>query len=184
MPGNTRTGIRDKMMLSLLYDSAVRVGEMAGLLLRDVEMNDDQFMLLIHGKGHKERVVYLCEKTSALIRQYVDEYHKDRDLDTPFIYTTIHGQKHAMTVRNIEKRVKKYSDLTRADHDLPDSVTPHTFRRTRGTDLYRQGVDISVIARKLGHSDIKTTKDHYTTASPKQLKKDSDDSGRRTNLAR
>ncbi len=169
-PDNTRTGLRDKVIMSALYDSGMRVQELSKMLLRDVDMNAEQYRLLIHGKGHKERILYLDEKTSALIKQYVGAFHPDRKLDTPFIYTTTHGEIHAMTVRNIEKRIKKYADLTRLDHELPDSVSPHTFRRTRGTNMYRDGVDISIVARHLGHNDMKTTKDHYTTPSPEQMK--------------
>ena len=169
-PGNTRTGLRDKVIMSVLYDSGMRVQELCRMLLRDVDMNAAQYRLLIHGKGHKERILYLDEKTSALIRQYLGEFHPERKPDAPFVYTKIHGEIHAMSIRNIEKRIKKYADLTRVEHELPDSVSPHTFRRTRGTNMYRDGVDISIVSRHLGHNDIKTTKDHYTTPSPEQMK--------------
>lgn len=171
MPKNTRKGMRDTVMMSMLYDSGMRISEMKNLIVRDVEVNEDQTRVLIHGKGQKERIVYLDEKTTALIRQYLDEYHPERSLSLPFFYTESHGQKHPMSVRNYEKLIKKYADKARADnHPLPDSVSPHTFRRTRGTNLYRDGVDISVVSGLLGHANIQTTKDHYTSPSPEQLK--------------
>ena len=170
MPKNTRKGMRDTVMMSMLYDSGMRISEMKGLLLRDVEVSENQTRVLIHGKGQKERIVYLDEKTTALVRQYLEEYHPDRRLSLPFFYTESHGQRHPMSVRNYEKLIKKYADKARADnHPLPDSVSPHTFRRTRGTNLYRDGVDISVVSGLLGHANIQTTKDYYTSPSMEQL---------------
>lgn len=169
-PGNTKTGFRDKVLMSLLYDSAVRAAELSSIRIKDIKMTGAQFQLLIHGKGDKERILYLDEKTSALVQQYVSEFHPDKNPETPLFYATTHGNKHPITVRNIEKRIKKYSDITRKEHELPDSVSPHTFRRTRGTYMYRDGIDIGIVARHLGHSNIQTTIDHYTTPSHEQLK--------------
>lgn len=171
MPKNTRKGMRDTVMMSMLYDSGMRVSEMRGLLVKDVEVSGDQTRILIHGKGQKERIVYLDKKTTALVRQYLDEYHPKRNLSLPFFFTESHSKKHPMSVRNYEKLIKKYADKARAEnHTLPDSVSPHTFRRTRGTNLYRDGVDISVVSGLLGHANIQTTKDFYTSPSPEQLK--------------
>lgn len=120
-------------------------------MLRDVEVSENQTRVLIHGKGKKELIVYLDEKTTVLVLQYLEEYHPDRRLSLPFFYTESHGQRHPMSVRNYEKLIKKYADKARADnHPLPDSVSPHTFRRTRGTNLYRDGVDISVVSGSSG----------------------------------
>ncbi|MBP3902202.1 MAG: tyrosine-type recombinase/integrase [Blautia sp.] len=74
-----------------------------------------------------------------------------------------------MTTRNVQKLIKKYADKVRETHDLPESVSPHTFRRTRGTGLYRDGVDLAAISVLLGHADMKTTRDHYTTPSKSSL---------------
>jgi len=170
-PRNTKKGMRDTTMMSMLYDSGMRISEMMKLLVRDVEVKECQTKVLIHGKRQKDRIVYLDEKTTALIRQYLDEYHPERNLALPFFYTESHGQKHPMSVRNYEKLIKKYADKARADkHPLPDSVSPHTFRRTRGTNLYRDGVDISVISGLLGHANIQTTKDYYASPSTEQLR--------------
>ncbi len=62
MPKNTRKGMRDTVMMSMLYDSGMRISEMKNMLLRDVEVSENQTRILIHGKGQKERIVYLDKK--------------------------------------------------------------------------------------------------------------------------
>lgn len=75
-----------------------------------------------------------------------------------------------MSTRNVQKLIKKYSDKAKADHSLPKSVSPHTLRRTRGTTLYRDGVELPAISALLGHSDIKTTRDYYASPSQEQMR--------------
>lgn len=171
MPSNTRKGMRDTVMMSMLYDSGMRISEMRNLIVRDVEVSKNQTRVLIHGKGQKERIIYLDEKTTALILQYLNEYHQERSLLLPFFYTESHGQKHPMSIRNYEKLITKYANKARSNnHPMPARISPHTFRRTRGTNLYRDGIDISVVSGLLGHANIQTTKDFYTSPSPEQLK--------------
>lgn len=170
MPLNTKKGLRDKAIMSTLYDSAMRVDELVSLTVSSVCMDHGDIMIRIHGKGNKERTIVLDSKTSALVRQYADEFHPEKEPGTAFFYTVIGGVRKHMSIRNVQKLIKKYSDKARADHDLPSSVSPHTFRRTRGTMLYRDGVDLAAVAVLLGHSDTKTTRDHYTSPSIEQLR--------------
>ena len=170
MPSNTKKGLRDKTIMSTLYDSAMRVEELVSLTVGSVCMDHEDVAIRIHGKGNKERTVVLDEKTSALVRQYAGEFHPEREPVAPFFYTVVGGMRKHMTTRNVQKLIKKYSDKARADYDIPESVSPHTFRRTRGTLLYRDGVDIEAVAVFLGHSDTKTTRDHYTSPSVQQLR--------------
>ena len=77
-----------------------------------------------------------------------------------------------MSERNLERIVKKYADIVRKDFpDLPKNIYPHFLRRTRATGLYRDGVDIELIASTLGHASIQTTKDHYAYPSLEQKRK-------------
>lgn len=170
MPPNTRKGLRDKVILSVLYDSGMRVDELVSLNFANVCLDHGEVHMRIHGKGNKERCIVLDPKTSALIRQYVGEFHPERAPSMPFIYTVIGGNKKHMSARNVQKLVKKYADEARNCHTLPKSVSPHTLRRTRGTNLYRDGVDLAAISVLLGHSDMKTTRDHYTSPSLEQLR--------------
>jgi len=171
MPKNTLKGLRDKVLMSILYDSGIRVQELVSLELKDVRLDTEEMYLHIHGKGNKERKVCLSKKTAALVRQYVKEFHPDRNKDVPFIYTVIKGKQDHMSIRNIQKLIKKYADKVKNDYtDLPDTVSPHTFRRTRGTNLYRDGVELPVVSLLLGHPDTKTTREHYASPSIEQLR--------------
>jgi len=170
MPANTKKGLRDKVIMSVLYDGGIRVDELVSLKIRSLCLNNEDIRLRIHGKGNKERSVVLDRKTSALIRQYMGEYHLGLESDAPFIYTVIGGMQKHMSARNVQKLIKKYSDKVRTDYELPASVSPHTLRRTRGTTLYRDGVDLAAISVLLGHADMKTTRDHYTSPSLDQMR--------------
>ncbi len=170
MPPNTKKGLRDKVIMSVLYDGGVRLDELITLKIRDLNLSNEEIRIKILGKGNKERTDVLDSKTSALIRQYLSEFHADMKMDAPFIYTEIKGIRSAMSSRNVQKLIKKYADKVRENHNLPDSVSPHTFRRTRGTMLYRDGVPLEAIAIKLGHSQTKTTRDHYTSPSQEQMR--------------
>ncbi len=63
------------------------------------------------------------------------------------------SERGAMSAWNVQKPIKKYTDRTRDEHDLPASVSPHTFRRTCGTMLYRDNVPIETVAMKLGQAN-------------------------------
>lgn len=170
MPKNTKKGLRDTVIMCVLYDSGMRVEELVSLTVRNVSLDSEEVRIRVHGKGNKERCLFIDSRTSALVRQYMNEYHPERNSDSPFIYTVIDGNQKHMSTRNVQKLIKKYADKARENHELPKSVSPHTFRRTRGTGLYRDGVDLAAISVLLGHADIKTTRDHYTSPSLEQLR--------------
>jgi len=169
-PPNTRTGVRDTLILSLLFDTAIRADELIHLDLRDVNIKSEVPFVFIQGKGNKERAVPMAKETVRLVDAYITEYHsKRKDYDHSFVYTVIHGETHRMSERNLERIVKKYADIVRKDFpDLPKNIYPHLLRRTRATGLYRDGVGIELIASTLGHASIQTTKDHYAYPSIEQ----------------
>lgn len=171
-PGTSRTGIRDQMILVILYDTAMRVDELLGLNLSDVNIDADEPYVRVCGKGDKERVIALSEKMIPLIRQYVNLFHRDqRKRSTPFIYTKIKGDIGRMSTRNVERIVQKYADKIRQDHPgIPKRVYPHMLRRTRASGWYRAGVPIETIAVILGHADAKTTRKSYASPSIEMLK--------------
>ena len=171
-PPNTRLGCRDTLMMSMLFDTMIRADELIQLDVKDVRIDVDIPYLFIHGKGDKERTVALSEALVPLVKAYLDEFFDGRpDKTHPFFYTTIHGVENRMSERNVERIVKKYADIVRRDHpDLPPTVYPHMFRRTRGTGLYRDGVPIEAIAVAMGHASPQTTKDHYAFPSLEQKK--------------
>ena len=170
-PGNTRLGLRDKAILVMLFDTAVRVDELVNLCYSDVNLAVSEPYIHIYGKGNKERKVYFSSNAVGIIFQYACEFHPDKDRGTPFFYTTIHNRTGYMSRRNVERIVKKYADQIRQGHnDLPDTVYPHLLRRTRATGLYQDGVDLFAISTLLGHAQIQTTKEHYAFPSVEQMR--------------
>lgn len=171
-PPNTKLGCRDTLILSMLFDTMIRVDELIRLDIKDVRVDVDPPYLFVHGKGSKERTVAISDKVVPLIRSYINEFYDEQpDKRHPFFYTTIHGIENRMSERNVERIVKKYADIVRKEYpDLPKSVYPHMLRRTRGTGLYRDGVPIEAIAVAMGHSSTQTTKDHYAFPSLEQKK--------------
>ena len=167
-PLNTDKGIRDKTILCFLYDGALRVDELTKLTLGDV-VSDTKTKLIIHGKGAKERVVVLDEKSTAWSNQYRNVFHKSSEPLCPFFYTVINGNRNSMSTRNVRDLVEKYADQVRQDHVLPEKVSPHTLRRTRGTMLYRDGVPLEVIAKAFGHASVEVTRAHYAFDSEEQM---------------
>ena len=170
-PGNTKAGRRDRVLLSVLYDTAVRVSELTGIVLGDINLNVSNPSIIIHGKGKKTRSVVLNRKCADLLKDYILHYHEvDASIDTPIFYTQIHGNINNMSQRNVERIVKKYGDMVRDEHpSLPEKTYPHMLRRSRATGLYRDGVPLEMVAAILGHSSSETTK-IYAIPSIEQMR--------------
>lgn len=170
-PLNTNIGNRDRMILIILFDSAIRVAELLDITLGDISLEISAPSILIHGKGKKQRVISLNDKTIGHLREYIRIYHKkDSPADTHLFYTIIHEKMNRMSERNVERIVKKYADLVRKENrEIPDSCYPHMLRRTRATGLYRDGVPLEMISAILGHSSSETTK-IYAIPSVEQMR--------------
>ena len=172
-PEHTRTGDRDRFILILLFDSAIRVSELVGITLGDIVNDNGSYSVLIHGKGRKERCIVLSEKTGKHMDRYLKTYHgEDRGTASrPLFYSVIHGNVSAMSVRNVERILNKYGTKARQQAPgIPDPVSPHTLRRSRATSLYRDGVPLEQVSALIGHSQIETTRSYYASPSPEQMK--------------
>ena len=170
-PPDTPIGNRDRVILILLFDSAVRVSELTGIVLGDLSLDVSHPSITVYGKGKKTRTITLNTKCVEHVKEYIRRYHKpDTPPDTPLFYTIIHGKVNHMSQRNIERIVKKYGDIVRKEHPaLPDSIYPHMFRRTRATGMYRDGVPLEMISVILGHASSETTK-IYAIPSVEQMR--------------
>jgi site-specific recombinase XerD len=155
-----RTGIRDLTIMVLLYDSGIRLAELLGLSIGDVFLDGDEPHVFVVGKGSKERVVAIGERTAEHIRRYLGVFHAaGAKPEDPLFYTCIRGDVGRMSPSNVERFVQKYADKARAVClEVPQKVYPHMFRRTRATDLYQSGVALELVSRILGHSSTNSTK--------------------------
>lgn len=170
-PGDTEKGNRDRMILTLLFDAALRVGELTSVMIRDINIACNEPYLFIHGKGDKERVVGITKRTEAMLQKYILRHHGTHPLSGNYLFfTKTDGQMKQMSERNIERILKKYADEIRSDFpELPATVYPHMLRRTRATGLYRDGVELELISRMLGHSTTEVTR-RYAIPSIEMLR--------------
>jgi len=171
-PTNTKTGLRDRVIMILLYDSAIRLDELLSLKTQDLVLDRKDPYIRVNGKGNKERVVAITTMTAAHLSEYFKVFHTDlNDKQAPFFYTKIKGQVGKMSEGNVERLIKQYACKAKKEcDDIPENVHPHMFRRTRATMLYQNGVELALISRILGHSSIETSK-IYATPSLEMLKK-------------
>lgn len=170
-PPTTRTGVRDRAILVLLYNTAVRISELLNVRLCDIAPDKRYPCIFITGKGNKERTIQLTDEAAGHLEEYLRVYHRDSPKDAYLFSTTIKGRTDRMSVGNVQRIIKKYAAQVRAEGiALPESVHCHMFRRTRATNLYQNGVAIELVSTVLGHARTETTKNYYAKASVEQLR--------------
>lgn len=153
----TFLGARDRAILEVLYASGLRVSEVCGLNISDV---DDAFVR-VKGKGGKERVVPIAKKAVDAVDHYLGKYRRDAKGDALFV--SAKGER--VDRMTVWKRVKLYAQKA----CIAKSISPHTLRHSFATHLLENGADLRVIQEMLGHASISTT-DRYTHISQKHLK--------------
>lgn len=159
-PKEGKNAIRDRCILNLLFDTGIRADELIHLLIESLNLGVKDPYIRVHGKGNKDRIVPISPKMVAHLKSYLKNVHIEPDVKSnPLFYSTYGRELHMMTERNVERIVKKYADAVRKTYpNIPKSVYPHMFRRTRATGLYRDGVELEMVSRILGHSSTETTK--------------------------
>ena len=158
-PPGTRLGVRNQTIMVLLYDSAVRLAEALALKIGDISLESEAPYIRILGKGGKERIVSLSDLTVAHIKRYIALIRNFDMPDTDLLfYTVIRGKAGMMSEGNVERFIQQYADSAREScSDIPKRVYPHMFRRTRATHLYQDGVEMQLLSRIMGHSEVSTT---------------------------
>ena len=149
---NTRT--RDLAIVGLLLGTGIRVSELVGIDIGDI--NFDNLSFVVTRKGGARVILYFSEEVAGYLYDYYLERTANKELaKEPALFLSL--QKRRITTRAVENIVKKYSSVaTPLKH-----ITPHKLRSTFGTQLYRNTGDIYVVADVLGHRDVNTTKRHY-----------------------
>jgi site-specific recombinase XerD len=170
-PPHTQMGLRDRAILVTIYDTAVRLSELVKIKIGDISLDGEYPYVFIHGKGNKERTVQLTKKAVGHLKEYIRVCHTSSSRDMFLFSTTIKGNTDKMSPGNVQRLLKKYSDMARQScSDMPESVYPHMLRRTRATNLYQDGVAIELVSTVLGHARVETTKQHYAKPSVAQLR--------------
>jgi len=161
---------RDRALLELLYAAGLRVSELTGLNLLDVEPKER--ILRVHGKGNKERIVPYGAKAQEALEKYwpVREQlvkpasgpNHCSDLHAQAVFLNYAGRR--LTQRSVGRIVKKYVRMVNVNWDLH----PHSLRHAFATHLLADGADLRAIQELLGHQSLSTTQ-RYTHASIRQL---------------
>lgn len=152
---HNKTKIRDLALLTLLLGTGIRVSECVGLDLNDIDFNTNG--IRIHRKGGYETVVYFGEEVQIALMDYLEERHHIIPVTGHENAVFLSMQSKRISVRAVEKLVKKYASLV----TNIKKITPHKLRSTYGTSLYQETGDIYLVADVLGHRDVNTTKKHY-----------------------
>jgi len=169
-PPNTKNGLRNRTMMTLLYDSAARISEILGLKLGDINIVSSEPYIRVFGKGNKERMIGISAITAEHLKNYIALYHPKPVKDSPLFFTTIKGISNNMSMGNVERFIQQYADEVRdLGIDIPQTVYPHMLRRTRATNLYQDGVELELVSKILGHSKTETTK-IYAKPSLEQMR--------------
>lgn len=150
-----KTKIRDVAILTLLLGTGIRVSECVGLDLTDVDFDINGIHIL--RKGGKEAVIYFGDEVEIALLDYLEEREHIVPIEGHEKALFLSLQNRRITVRSVEKLVKKYSSRV----TTLKRITPHKLRSTYGTALYQETNDIYLVADVLGHNDVNTTRKHY-----------------------
>lgn len=145
---------RDRAIFEFLYGCGVRVSELVGLNLDDIDRAER--WIRVRGKGRKERQVPFGGKAAEALQHYLAQ--RPVKLDEPAVFLNHHGRR--LTDRGVRKIVKLYATTIRGD----SSIHPHGFRHAYATHLLSAGADLRAIQELLGHARLSTTQ-KYTQVS-------------------
>ncbi len=159
----TDIGLRDKAMLELCYASGLRVSELIGLELSQMDLR--RGLVQIVGKGNKERVIPMGEMAQMAISEYLN-HARPQMMSQPLssqVFLNRRGQ--GMTRQAFWYRIKSYA----LSSGIMSKVTPHSLRHAFATHLLNHGADLRSLQLLLGHSDLSTTQ-IYTAVAKERLK--------------
>lgn len=155
-----RVALRNVLILELLFSTGMRISELCSLTTEQVNRND--FVIKIYGKGSKERLIQICNKN---IQNLIERYWKEFQFEISnkkFLFSNRLGNR--LSEQSVRNMITDYAN--RANISL--HITPHMFRHSFATLLLEEDVDIRYIQQMLGHSTITTTQIYTHTSISKQ----------------
>ena len=157
---NAHTKSRDLAILTLFLGTGIRVSELVGINIDDVDFSINGF--LVTRKGGNQAILYFPDEVAEVLREYLklrktleaQPGHEDA------LFLSLQNRR--ISVRAVQMMVKKYAMQAAP---LKKHLSPHKLRSTFGTNLYHETGDIYLVADVLGHSDVNTTRKHYAAMS-------------------
>jgi len=154
-------GLRDRALLETLYSAGIRVSELVGLDVDDVDLISGIIKVL--GKGHKERIVPIGEPAIAAIRRYIDKRPERKIKDKDAVFLNKSGGR--LTDRSVRRVLDKYIRIC----SITEKISPHSLRHSFATHLLDRGADLRSVQELLGHMNLSTTQ-IYTHVTMERLK--------------
>ena len=153
---------RDLALIDLLCSTGIRIGEAAAVTFEDIDLRSN--IVLIHGKGKKERLIYLsCVETVQNLKQWL-EMRKKMKLGHDFVFINRNFQQ--ISIHGIEEIFAKYRSLA----GINLHATPHYLRHTFATNLLANGSDLRSVQEILGHSSISITERYTEVTTTRKIK--------------
>lgn len=159
---DAKKGLRDRVVIELLYATGIRVSELVNIKVMDLDMNLPGVKVL--GKGNKERFVPFGEFCRQSIEQYLEKFKPLKGKSHPYLIVNMKGD--PITERGIRYLL---NDVVKRTAGVTE-IHPHKLRHTFATHLLNQGADLRTVQSLLGHVNLSTT-GKYTHVSNQQLRK-------------
>jgi tyrosine recombinase XerC len=158
-PADDISGLRDRALLETLYSTGIRVSELVGLDVDDLDFISGVIKVL--GKGSKERIVPIGEPALNAVRKYIDKRRDVKDRDAVFLNKS--GKR--LTDRSVRRVVDKHIRTC----SIAEHISPHSLRHSFATHLLDRGADLRSVQELLGHMNLSTTQ-IYTHVTMERLK--------------
>lgn len=171
--------LRDRALVELLYGTGMRVGELASLDVRDMDLERGEVRVL--GKGRKERILPLPSLTRDALRDWLEARRRPGVLAEP-LFISLRPRRDKKARRLGTRDVRRVLRRRALDAGIADRVHPHRLRHSYATHLLDMGADLREIQELLGHASLSTTQ-KYTAVSVEHLRQVYDDAHPRAQLA-
>ncbi|MGD9110096.1 MAG: tyrosine recombinase XerC [Phycisphaerales bacterium] len=164
-PINNWLGARDRAILEVLYSTGIRVSELVGLNMDDIDFLGE--VVHVRGKGKKERITPISSTALQVIQHYLEFRNKraqnNPNFDPKVLFVNKHGKR--LSTRSVRRKMDKYLKMA----GLDPSISPHTLRHSFATHMLNNGADLRSVQELLGHQSLSTTQ-IYTHLTTKKLK--------------
>lgn len=157
--------LRDTAIITLFLGTGIRISELIGLDVADIDINTNSF--IVTRKGGNRAVLYFNDEVKSVLSEYLLHRKNNEQIPENERALFISLQNKRISTRAVQELVKKYALIV-----TPlKKISPHKLRSTFGTNLYRETGDIYAVADCLGHKDVNTTKRHYAAITEDVRKK-------------
>lgn len=159
------TKLRDKAIITTLLGTGMRVSELVGIDISDIDFYEDEILIVRKG-GDKDKV-FMPQEVELAITDYINNQRCNikNSLNSPALFLNYNGDR--LPVRSVQMLIDKYSKFA----GINDNITPHTLRRTFGTNVYRETGDLKMVRDSLHHKSVQTSLDHYVESSEDEKSK-------------